>query len=901
MSSRGGSSRSRRKRSRSRSRDRRDKKEKKSKEKKKKEEEKHSQKSEKSGIDTDELKKRERQEAWQKAKEAMMQEALALPPVATAGFVVPAAQSAELAIKLSGEAQALFGEDEETTSRTLDPSLVLGDLADLKAVQPMEEEDDDEENGDGGKVSDAANAEDEPDELEMYMTGIKAEHEKLLHQAPVQAGSHAELAGEHDEDDARMMAVGSDDEQFLAGASTGQKRKTLEAVDHSATTYREFRKDFYHEVEAIAKLSNAEAKAMRESLDHMVVRGKKCPRPVQSFAQTGLSDSVLDILERSDFREPTPIQAQALPAIMSGRDMIGIAKTGSGKTLAYLLPLIRHVADQPAIADRDGPIGLIIVPTRELCVQVAQELKRFKSCGVTAVAVYGGSDVSHQIGALKRGCEVIVATPGRIIDILALNGGRITNLHRVTYLVMDEADRMFDMGFSPQISKIIDNVRPTRQAVMFSATFPTSVETLARRALVNPVEIVVGGRLQVCGDVDQKIYVLPDELKFPHLLKALGEWSSKGQILIFTDRQEAVDTLSRKLAEQGYLSMTLHGGLDQLDRLSTISDFKSGLENILIATSVAARGLDVRNLVLVVNFDVPNHIEDYVHRVGRTGRAGRKGTAITFLTPDEGRYAPSLAKALTEASIKVPQKLQQLVTEYRHKVETGEVQDHKNDGYKTKGFSFSEKDAKERRRKEMAGYGIYLASDGEEEDEDEEESSGEGPIKRVDDLDEDDEAAIKTIAPRSAAAAASGGGGKSGEGSEGASSVGGGLKRAAEIAAMLAAKSKPEKEDVEVKYQTEIEINDFPQNVRYRLSMKETLDSLLEMFHGVFIMVKGTYVATGRKPMEGERKLFVEITGFDQFQVKLARREVIRMVKETAQIQSQIGQTRDRYSKYSVL
>jgi ATP-dependent RNA helicase DDX46/PRP5 len=172
-------------------------------------------------------------------------------------------------------------------------------------------------------------------------------------------------------------------------------------------------------------------------------------------------------------------------------------------------------------------------------------------------------------------------------------------------------------------------------------------------------------------------------MKFPLLLQALGEWTSKGQVLIFTDRQDAVDNLYRKLLDQGYASLTLHGGKDQLDRISVISDFKSGLENIMIATSVAARGLDVRNLILVVNYDVPNHIEDYVHRVGRTGRAGRKGTAITFLTPEQDRYASALAKALVESGKEVPQKLADLVNQYRQKVESGAVVDHKQDGFKT--------------------------------------------------------------------------------------------------------------------------------------------------------------------------------------------------------------------------
>ena len=489
-----------------------------------------------------------------------------------------------------------------------------------------------------------------------------------------------EVGDEQGDDEEAMQMFGSDDERFLAG--TVAKGKTLEAFDHSSFTYAPFNKNFYIETETIRRMTDKEVKKLRKKLDHIRVRGKDCPKPITRFTEAGLSDAVLKILEKANFHTPTPIQAQALPAIMSGRDVIGIAKTGSGKTLAYLLPMLRHIADQPPLAERDGPIGLILVPTRELCLQITQELKRFKNT-LSVVAVYGGSDVSCQIGNLKRGAEVVVATPGRLIDILTLNSGKITNLRRVTYLVLDEADRMFDMGFAPQITRLIDNVRPNKQAVMFSATFPTSVETLARKALKNPVEIVVGGRLQVCGDVDQKIEVCRDDMRFPLLLQALGEWSSKGQILIFCDRQEAVDQLYRKLLDQGYTSLTLHGGKDQLDRISVISDFKSGLENILIATSVAARGLDVRNLVLVVNYDVPNHIEDYVHRVGRTGRAGRKGTAITFLTPEQDRYAAALAKALVESGKPVPPKLAELVNEYRKKVETGAVIDHKMDGFKT--------------------------------------------------------------------------------------------------------------------------------------------------------------------------------------------------------------------------
>ena len=195
-----------------------------------------------------------------------------------------------------------------------------------------------------------------------------------------------------------------------------------------------------------------------------------------------------------------------MPIIMSGRDMIGIAKTGSGKTLAFLLPMFRHIMDQPALESDDGPIAIIMTPTRELAMQIAKECKKFtRSLNLNVVAVYGGTNISEQIAELKRGCEVIVCTPGRMIDMLAANNGRVTNLRRITYVVLDEADRMFDMGFEPQVTKILDNIRPDRQTVMFSATFPRKMEDLARKALIKPIEVSIGGKSVVCKEVEQHV------------------------------------------------------------------------------------------------------------------------------------------------------------------------------------------------------------------------------------------------------------------------------------------------------------------------------------------------------------------------------------------------------------
>lgn len=209
---------------------------------------------------------------------------------------------------------------------------------------------------------------------------------------------------------------------------------------------------------------------------------------------------------------------------MSGRDLIGIAKTGSGKTLAFLLPMFRHIMDQPALESGDGPIAIIMTPTRELATQIYAESRKFaKPLGLRVVAVYGGTPISEQIGDLKPGAEIVVCTPGRMIDMLAANSGRVTNLRRCTYVVLDEADRMFDMGFEPQVNRIIDGIRPDRQTVMFSATFPRIMEALARRILDKPIEVQVGGRSVVCKDVEQQVVIINDDDKFLKLLEILGE------------------------------------------------------------------------------------------------------------------------------------------------------------------------------------------------------------------------------------------------------------------------------------------------------------------------------------------------------------------------------------------
>ena len=413
-----------------------------------------------------------------------------------------------------------------------------------------------------------------------------------------------------------------------------------------------------------------------------MIEGSTCPLWLQYASQHANDFYSLEVIKKLNYVAPTPIQAQAIPAIMSGRDVIGVAKTGSGKTIAFLLPMFRHIKDQRPLEQMEGPVAVVMTPTRELAVQIHRECKPFlRVLGLRvsavvlltmstflipcyqAVCAYGGSPIKDQIAEMKKGAEIIVCTPGRMIDLLTANSGRVTNLKRVTYLVLDEADRMFDMGFEPQVMKIVNNIRPDRQTVLFSATFPRQMDSLARKILRKPLEITVGGRSVVAAEIDQIVEVREEESKFNRLLEILGQTYNEDpecRTLIFVDRQEAADNLLRELMRKGYLCMSLHGGKDQVDRDSTIADFKSGVVPIVIATSVAARGLDVKQLKLVINYDAPNHMEDYVHRAGRTGRAGNKGTCVTFITPEQDRYSVDIYRALKASNASVPQDLEEL-------------------------------------------------------------------------------------------------------------------------------------------------------------------------------------------------------------------------------------------------
>jgi ATP-dependent RNA helicase DDX42 len=386
------------------------------------------------------------------------------------------------------------------------------------------------------------------------------------------------------------------------------------------------------------------------------ITGGVAPRPLQSFAQAGFGPEIMVSIAKAGYEKPTGIQAQAWPILLRGRDVIGIAKTGSGKTAAFVLPGLVQLMDQPELQKNDGPIMVVLAPTRELAHQIFTESKKFaKGFGCKVGAVYGGMSKFEQFKVLKNGVEVVVASPGRLIDLIKMKG---TNLGRCTYLVLDEADRMLDMGFEAQVRSIVKQVRPGRQTAMFSATFKRAVEGLARDLLTHPVRITVGSVGQANKDVQQFVHVCTsEEEKWLWLVDNLDNLLDQGQVLIFRGSRDDCDAMANKLKMAAYNCNALHGDKDQQERDGILTAFKSGVAPILIATDVASRGLDIRGIKNVVNFDVARDIDSHVHRIGRTGRAGDKGQAFTLVDTANKKnrsFAGDLVRNLEVSEQQVP-------------------------------------------------------------------------------------------------------------------------------------------------------------------------------------------------------------------------------------------------------
>lgn len=482
-----------------------------------------------------------------------------------------------------------------------------------------------------------------------------------------------------------------------------------------------------------------------------------------SWDGTGLSDVVLEHLSAEGYQQPFAVQALAVPVLMSGRDLILYAKTGSGKTLGYVLPLVRHCSQQPRCGFGEGPIGLILVPTQELAVQVFSVLEKLcRVAKLRAATAYGCTSLIENIKLVKVGCDAMVATPGRLLDLLTVNHCTTFRLQRVSFVVVDEADRLFDSGFREHVEAFLKNIRPDRQLAMVSATLPRELKKDMLAHMKDPIEISVGGCLTPASNVEQHFYFFEEEvyeididdekqMRCPRLLKLLqilGEECSErgakkssskdggqpsrnvmdgkthGLILIFTQRKEEVDELMAKLTTLGYERRiaTLYSGMDPIDRQFALENFTPENQFILISTAVAERGLDIPQLELVINYALPDHVEAYVHRIGRTGRAGKRGRAISFFrhgTDDD--LAPELSDALERAGQPVPEALYEVSARVRELRRDG-VSNHRVGFYrgyqKGKHHKMASRQQKELLREVAKDTGLegYLSSDDEEEE-----------------------------------------------------------------------------------------------------------------------------------------------------------------------------------------
>jgi ATP-dependent RNA helicase DeaD len=362
-----------------------------------------------------------------------------------------------------------------------------------------------------------------------------------------------------------------------------------------------------------------------------------------TFENLGLRPELLGVLSALGYEEPTPIQAEAIPPLIEGRDLLGQAATGTGKTAAFALPVLQRLP-----ADRRGgaPAALVLVPTRELAVQVSEALHRYgRELGARVLPVYGGAPIVRQLRALESGVDVVVATPGRALDLL--NRGSL-HLGEVSTVVLDEADEMLDMGFAEDLEAILDETPETRQTVLFSATMPRRLDALARRHQRDPIRISLGRERTEPGEaprVRQTAYVVPRAAK-PAALGRILDVEAPTAAIVFCRTREEVDSLTETLNGRGYRAEALHGGMSQEQRDRVMSRLRGGTADLLVATDVAARGLDIDQLTHVVNYDVPSAPEAYVHRIGRVGRAGREGVAITLAEPREHRQLKTIERVV---------------------------------------------------------------------------------------------------------------------------------------------------------------------------------------------------------------------------------------------------------------
>lgn len=416
-------------------------------------------------------------------------------------------------------------------------------------------------------------------------------------------------------------------------------------------------KGFYEEHDEVKRMAPEEVQKFRTDNNNIVISHFRetdespLPNPAPTFEHSFHNHpDILAVIRKQGFEKPSPIQTQAWPVLLQGKDLIGIAQTGTGKTLAYLLPGLLAIDKQTTpLANRHGPSMLVLAPTRELAQQIDRETNKYSYHNIKSLCIYGGGDRREQIRRFKADKpEVIIATPGRLNDLTYSDNIDLTS---VVYLVLDEADRMLDMGFMPQIRKILSECRPDRQSVMMSATWPPGVRKIATDFMMDPIQVFVGSLdLAAVNSVSQEIVLTEPDQKRRLLMEFIvNTMGPKDKAIVFVSRKFVADDISSDLALSNIPCDCMHGDRDQEDRERALADLKSGATQLIIATDVASRGLDIDDITYILNYDFPNNTEEYVHRVGRTGRAGRTGKSITFFTRDDWSHAKELIDILEKS------------------------------------------------------------------------------------------------------------------------------------------------------------------------------------------------------------------------------------------------------------
>lgn len=362
-----------------------------------------------------------------------------------------------------------------------------------------------------------------------------------------------------------------------------------------------------------------------------------------NFADLGLGPALLSAIERAKYESPYPIQVEAIPAILQGKDLLGLAPTGSGKTAAYILPILQQLLGKEAPRDRYVPV-LVLVPTRELAVQVAEVVEnfgRYLSRRIKSLAIFGGVSINPQMMKLG-GTEILIATPGRLIDLMGRNS---VSISQIKTLVIDEADKMLQMGFKEEMDHLFEYIPKKKQTLLFSATMEGEVEELIKKLLQNPVRVQVAADDFTPNLIEQSAYRVSPETKGPFLRQVIqsGDWK---QILVFASSIRTADNIVGKLIKNGIDAVAFHGDKSQGARTEALARFKSGKTRVLVATDLAARGIDIQALPLVINYELPRSPKDYIHRIGRTGRAGMQGQAISLITPEEQHHFKVIQKKM---------------------------------------------------------------------------------------------------------------------------------------------------------------------------------------------------------------------------------------------------------------